>query len=85
MATDFSELVLSLVKPLVKNPAAVQVVPCETARFQEYILQVDPADVGRVIGRHGHVANALRTVVEGARDKRVNQKKIRLVIDDHHH
>lgn len=84
MTTDFSDLVLSLVKPLVSNPAAVKVVPKETARFQEYILQVDPVDLGRVIGRRGHVANALRAVVEGARDKRVNQKKIRLVIDDHH-
>ncbi|MFR5024656.1 MAG: KH domain-containing protein, partial [Limosilactobacillus fermentum] len=42
-------------------------------------------DTGRVIGRQGHVAAALRTIVEGARDKRVNDKKIRLIIHDHRH
>lgn len=83
MTTNFSELIMSLVKPLVRNPEAVQVTQRESNRFHEYALHVDPADVGRVIGRKGHVANALRTIVEGARSKRVNDKKIRLVIDDH--
>lgn len=85
MTTNFSELIMSLVKPLVRKPAAVQVTQRETDRFHEYVLHVDPIDVGRVIGRKGHVANALRTIVEGARSKRVNDKKIRLVIDDHRH
>ena len=85
VTTDFSELVLTLVRPLVQKPAAVKVTPREDERYINYVLDVDPADVGRVIGRHGHVISALRTLVEGARDKRVNAKKIRLVINDQRH
>ena len=85
VTTDFSELVLTLVRPLVKHQAAVRVIPRESERYLNYVLDVDPADVGRVIGRQGHVIAALRTVVEGARDKRKNAKKIRLVINDQRH
>lgn len=85
VTTDFSELVLTLVRPLVQKPAAVKVTPREDERYINYVLDVDPADVGRVIGRQGHVILALRTLVEGARDKRVNAKKIRLVINDQRH
>ena len=44
-----------------------------------------PQDVGRLIGRQGHIASALRTVVEGARPRRSNSKKVRLLINDHRH
>lgn len=82
---DFSKLIVILVQPLVKEPSAVTVTERDTDRYHEYVLDVAPSDVGRVIGRQGHVASALRTVVEGARNKRINAKKIRLVINDHRH
>lgn len=82
---DFSKLILTLVQPLVSDPSAVTVTERDTDRYHEYVLDVAEADVGRVIGRQGHVASALRTVVEGARNKHVNAKKIRLVINDHRH
>lgn len=82
---DFSKLILTLVKPLVKEPSDVVVTERETKRYHEYVLDVAKRDVGRVIGRQGHVASALRTVVEGARNKSINDKKIRLIINDHRH
>ncbi|EEW53097.1 hypothetical protein HMPREF0494_1820 [Limosilactobacillus antri DSM 16041] len=54
-------------------------------RYHQYIVNVHQADVGRLIGRQGHVAAALRTVVEGARSRRSNSKKVRLLINDHRH
>ncbi|WP_304133540.1 KH domain-containing protein [Limosilactobacillus coleohominis] len=81
----FSKLIKTLVKPLVKEPSAITVTERDSNRYHEYVLDVAPSDVGRVIGRQGHVASALRTVVEGARDKRINDKKIRLIINDHRH
>lgn len=85
LTTDFPKLIETLVKPLVRYPDRVNVTKRDSNRYHEYVLDVDPADVGRVIGRQGHVASALRTVVEGARNKWVNDKKIRLVINDHRH
>lgn len=85
LTTNYTNLIETLVKPLVRYPNKVTVTKCESNRYHEYVLDVDPVDVGRVIGRQGHVASALRTVVEGARNKQVNDKKIRLVINDHRH
>lgn len=82
---DFSQLILALVQPLVRKPSAVTVAERDTNRYHEYVVDVAPEDVGRVIGRQGHVASALRTVVEGAQDRHINAKKIRLIINDHRH
>lgn len=85
MTMDFSNLIKTIVKPLVRKSSAVKVTERESDRYQEFVLDVDPADVGRVIGRSGHVASAIRTVVEGARNKNENAKRVRLVINDHRH
>ena len=37
------------------------------------------------IDRQGHVAAALRTIVEGAQSRRANSKRVRLLINDHRH
>lgn len=82
---DFTRLIVTLVQPLVRKPSAITVTEQETNRYHEYVLDVAKEDVGRVIGRQGHVASALRTVVEGAQDRHVNAKKIRLIINDYRH
>lgn len=79
--TNLETLIRTLVTPLVKHPDAVRITESETDRYHRYVLDVHPADVGR----QGHVASALRTVVEGMRSKRPNSKKVRLVINDHRH
>jgi len=57
------ELVEYIAKALVDNPDAVEVteIPGTTSIIIE--LRVDPDDMGRVIGKDGRVANALRTVL----------------------
>ncbi|MCH3923017.1 KH domain-containing protein [Limosilactobacillus sp.] len=83
--TDIEALIRSLVTPLLKHPEALSITESESSRFRQYTVDVAPADVGRLIGRQGHVAAALRTVVEGARSRRSNSKKVRLLINDHRH
>ena len=72
---DFSKLIVTLVQPLVQEPSAVTVTERDTERYREYVLDVSATDVGRVIGRQGHVASALRTVVEGARNNISTRRK----------
>jgi predicted RNA-binding protein YlqC (UPF0109 family) len=69
------ELIEYIAKSLVDDPSQVEVV--ETRRSGTVILslQVAPEDKGRVIGRHGRVANSMRSLlrVMGSRQgKRVN-------------
>jgi predicted RNA-binding protein YlqC (UPF0109 family) len=59
-------------RSLVDNPDAVEVVVEEGDDEVSLILTVDEADMGRVIGRDGRIANAIRSLlrVMGARDGR---------------
>ena len=57
------ELVLDIAKALVDNPDAVVVE--ETRKDDEIILKltVSQDDMGKVIGKQGRIAKAIRTVV----------------------
>lgn len=79
--TDFKALILAIVSPLVAHPGDVVVTTAETERFYEYRLTVHPDDVGRVIGKQGRVAQAIRTIVYSVRVQ--GNKQVRLIIDDH--
>ncbi|TGO05950.1 RNA-binding protein [Serinibacter arcticus] len=52
-----------LVRGIVDNPDDVQVTARPARRGELLELRVNPADLGRVIGRAGRTARALRTVV----------------------
>ncbi len=59
-----TELVETLVKALVKNPDAVTVSFVQKGSLEIYQVHVAPEDMGKVIGRKGRIANAIRTVVK---------------------
>ena len=67
-----SELLAYLARELVDDPAAVRVEEEERDDALVLVLHVAPDDVGKVIGRHGRIARALRTLVRAssARDGR---------------
>lgn len=72
------ELIEFMAKALVENPDAVQVSK-RTHRDRVVLrLQVAPEDAGRVIGKGGRVANAMRSVlrVPAMRDGRQVSLKI---------
>lgn len=83
--TDIEALIRSLVTPLLKHPEALKISQDDSGKYHRYLVDVQQDDVGRLIGRQGHVAAALRTIVEGARPRRSNSKKVRLLINDHRH
>lgn len=68
------ELVSVIAKALVDYPDDVTVKTVEKEHLIVYELTVHPDDVGKVIGKQGRIAKALRTVVTSAAvkvDKRV--------------
>lgn len=66
------ELLEYIARSLVDNPDAVEVEVDEGDDEIELTLVVDERDMGRVIGRDGRIANAIRSLlrVMGARDGR---------------
>ena len=61
---------LHLVKGIVDNPDDVLVESRSNARGEVLEVRVHPSDLGRVIGRSGRTAKALRTVVTALADGR---------------
>lgn len=60
------DLIMYLAQVLVDQPDQVQVVEVETETAIVYELSVAPDDMGRVIGKHGKIAKAIRAVVKSA-------------------
>jgi predicted RNA-binding protein YlqC (UPF0109 family) len=58
-----AELLVWIARRIVDDPDAVSVETFERGDVLVYRLRVAPADVGRVIGRQGRFARALRTIV----------------------
>jgi len=77
---DFVAMITSFVKPLTTNQSAVivkEVEGEEGALMFEVLVAAE--DLGRVIGREGRVANALRTIAYAAAIK--EGFKIKLTFD----
>ena len=68
------ELVEVIAKSLVENPDEVVVTETEKEDAIIVELKVGPADMGKVIGRQGRIAKAIRTVVKAAASR--DDKKV---------
>lgn len=71
---NMKELVENLAKSLVDNPEEVQVNEVMGEQSVIIELKVAPEDMGKIIGKQGRIAKAIRTVVKAAaikQDKRV--------------
>lgn len=69
-----TDLLGFLAKKMVAKPdeVAVEFFPPEGHELPAIELAVDPEDIGKVIGRSGRVAQALRTVVRAAAESKVS-------------
>ncbi|AMB95414.1 KH domain-containing protein [Aerococcus urinae] len=76
---DIENLLMTIIQPLVSYPEDIQLEVSDGDEFLEYHLMVHPDDVGRVIGKRGRVANAIRTILYSVRVK--GHRRVRLTID----
>ena len=60
------EMLLYIMRALVEDPDAVEVEELEEDGDLVFEITVGEDDLGRVIGRGGRVANAIRTVAKAA-------------------
>ena len=75
---DMVELVKFVAQKLVDKPDAVDVREVDGPESVVIELRVDPDDMGKVIGKQGRIAKALRTVVKAAAIK--ENKKVTVEI-----
>ena len=74
------ELVETIARALVDNPDKVVVTEEETDREINVTLRVAKEDMGKVIGRSGRIAKAMRSVVKAAATK--TEKHVNVDIAD---
>lgn len=74
------ELVEVIARALVDHPEGVVVTESEDDRAIRLVLSVDPSDMGKVIGKQGRIAKAIRTVVKAAAIN--TDKKVYVDIED---
>ncbi len=63
---DLQQILADIARAIVDDPDAVTVSMTETANTILLELSVAPDDMGMVIGRHGRIAKAIRTVMKAA-------------------
>ena len=78
---DISDLLFAIVKPLIDHPDIAHVTTKPAGDFIEYHLSLDPGDVGRVIGKQGRVANAIRSILYSVKTPGPRAKRVRLFIE----
>lgn len=72
---NMNELLIAIVSGLVEDPSSIQVTVDEpnAEGVVVYHLHVAQEDMGRVIGKQGRIAKAIRTVMRAGAGK-INQK-----------
>lgn len=73
------ELIEYIAKSLVDDPASVRVSEIEGASSVILELRVAPEDMGRVIGRGGKVANAMRALLRVVAAKQGKRASLEII------
>ncbi len=63
------DLLIQIVKALVDNPEQVQVNEIESTQTVIFELRVAKSDMGKILGKHGRTANAIRVILSAASGK----------------
>ncbi len=84
MATDYIALTTEIIKRIVDEPDAVEVVELPRGRTMIIEVAVAPGDMGKVIGKGGRNIEAIRAVVRAAGLRAHERVQVELRTDDEH-
>ena len=74
------ELLTTIVLPLVENPSEVEITETEKEDGEILLsLKVASSDMGKVIGRQGRIAKAIRTVMKAYANKENKKVAVEIV------
>jgi predicted RNA-binding protein YlqC (UPF0109 family) len=76
------DLLELLVRALVDQPEEVEVTEVPESTGTTYEIRVASGDLGKVIGKQGRIADALRTVAKAASMKTRQKVYVQIVSDD---
>lgn len=77
-----TKLVEAIARSLVDKPENVEVTETFTRQGAVIRLKVDPEDMGKVIGKQGRIAKALRVVVKAAATRENKKVTVEIVKEE---
>ena len=77
---NMKELIKYIAQALVDNPDEVEVIEVEGERTSVLELKVAKEDLGKVIGKQGRTARAVRTILSAASAK-INKRAVLEIIE----
>ncbi len=63
---EISELIGTMIRSIVDEPSAVLVSEVSSPKGPLFEVKVGASDVGKIIGKQGRIANAIRTIAKAA-------------------
>ncbi|GAB1432308.1 KH domain-containing protein [Spirochaetota bacterium] len=74
-----SDLIEYIAKSLVDDPSAVSVKTVQTDESTVIELRVAPDDIGKVIGKRGRIAKAMRTLLSASANRASKDLKLQII------
>ena len=74
-------MLTNIAKAIVENPADVVVTERNDGELTHLELSVAPSDMGKVIGKQGKIARAIRTLIKAANTRDTSAKYVVDIID----
>lgn len=74
-------MLINIAKAIVDNPAEVVVVERDDGELTHLELSVAESDMGKVIGKQGKIAKAIRTLIKAANTRDTSKKVVVDIID----
>lgn len=73
------ELIEFMVKALVDDPSEVNITEIEGDKITLYELRVSKSDIGKVIGKRGRTAGAIRTIINAVSTKQGKRAEAEII------
>ncbi|MCD4651886.1 MAG: KH domain-containing protein [Candidatus Cloacimonetes bacterium] len=73
------ELIEFIVRALVDNPSEVDIQEVEGDKTIVFELRVSKEDIGKVIGKRGRTAGAIRTILNAVSTKRGKRAELEII------
>lgn len=80
--STYGSFVEQLVKSVVENPDQVEIEEDTEGNTRTFYVNVNPDDVGKVIGKSGRVVSAIRCVVSAVAAKSREKAFVKIVTDN---
>ena len=81
MSSSYGPFVEHLIKSVVENPDQVEIEEDVDGHTRTFYVNVNPEDVGKVIGKSGRVVTAIRSVVSAVAAKSREKAFVKIVTD----